>query len=276
MRIHGQSLTDRLIGRRGSLTLLLIIVNVLGFGLQSLADWLSPGWTENYLALSGIGIRNFYLWQFVTYMFLHGGVLHLMVNIFTLFLAGREVEGITGRGNFLGIYFLGGLIGGLGQVLLGPADVPLVGASAGVFALLIAFTTIYPEVQLTVFLFFVIPVRLKARVLAYLLVGFSLVCLLAGFMPEVGHTAHLGGCLVGWLYTKRLGYGNPLRLQRYFTKKRELTERLKTMSPEEFISAEIDPILDKIAREGIHSLTRMERKILEKGRDKIARKTSQL
>lgn len=274
MSLSGQSLTDRLIGRRGSLTLVLIVVNIACFGLQLIIDYFSPNWAEEWLALSASGIRQGYLWQFFTYMFLHGGLLHLLINMVTLYFAGREVEAIAGRAHLLGMYFLGGFIGGLSQILLAQGDVPLLGASAGVFALLIAFTTIYPEMQLTCFLFFVIPVRMKAKFLALLLVGSSLLFIVTNSMAGVGHIAHLGGSLVGWLYVKRLGFGNPMRVQKYFSQKKEFADRVKRMSPEEFISAEIDPILDKISREGIHSLTRMERKILEKGRDKISRKTS--
>jgi len=202
MRLSGQSLTDRLIGQRGSLTLLLIVTNVLCFGIQSLIDWVSPGWVENWLALSSFGVRSGYEWQFLTYMFLHGGVIHLMVNMFTLYFAGREVEAIAGRAHFLGIYFLGGLVGGLAQIVLGPANTPLVGASAGVFALLIAFTTIYPEVQLTCLIFFVIPLRMRAKFLAMGLVGFSILSAFTGIMSDVGHFAHLGGAVLGFLVVK--------------------------------------------------------------------------
>ncbi len=274
MRISGQSFTDRLIGRRGSLALVLVVVNVVCFGVQSSIEWASPGWAEHWLALSLSGVSSGYEWQFFTYMFLHGSVWHLLCNMLGLYFAGREVEAIAGRAHFLGIYFLGGLVGGLAQILCVSGDAPLLGASAGVFAILLAFTTIFPEVEITCLIFFVIPVKIKARYLALLLVGSSVAFVMAGSMQEIGHVAHLGGCLTGWLYVRQLGFGNPMRIHEYFSRKREFAARLKQMSPEEFISEEIDPILDKIAREGIHSLTRTERKILEKGRDKIARKTS--
>lgn len=272
MRLYGQNFTGRLIGRRGSLTLLLILLNVLCFGLQTLLDWVSPNWVEHWLALSRAGVSQGYLWQFLSYMFLHGGVFHLLVNMLTLYFAGREVESLVGPLHFLGIYFLGGIIGAMAQLLMVADGGALLGASAGVFAVLIAFTTIFPEIEITCLIFFVIPVKLKARKLAWIVVGSTLLFIATGALQEVGHFAHLGGCLVGWIYAKRLGFGNPPRLQAYFSRKRDLAERIRTMSPEQFISEEIDPILDKIARHGIHSLTRMERKILEKGRDKIAGK----
>jgi membrane associated rhomboid family serine protease len=271
MNIPGQSFANRLAARRGSVTLLLIVLNAICFGLQTLANSISPGWVENWLALSRAGALSGYEWQFVTYMFLHGGVLHLLFNMLTLYFAGREVEALVGRAHYLGIYFLGGLVGGLAQILFSGTD-SVLGASAGVLAVLIAFTTIFPDVQLTCLIFFVIPLRLRAKYLALLVVVSSVAFALTSSMQDIGHVAHLGGCLVGWLYAKRLGYGNPIG--GYFSEKRDHAVRVMNMSPEEFISEEIDPILDKIAKEGIHSLTRAERKILEKGRDKIARKTS--
>ena len=97
---------------------------------------------------------------------------------------------------------------------------------------------------------------------------------LTDFWPGVGHLAHLGGSFAGWIYARQLGFGLKLPVPRFYQEKRERHERIQSMTPEEFISSEIDPILDKISREGIHSLTRAERKILEKGREKIELKTN--
>ena len=272
IRQQFQSFNRSWSGRRFSTVSVLIGVNAGVFVFQLLLDRLAPGWVERYLALSGDGMRAGFEWQFLSYMFLHGNLLHLAFNMLTLFFAGREVEVIAGRRHLLGMYFAGGLFGGLAQVLLSASQNSLVGASAAVFAVLIAFTTIYPEMELTLLLFFIIPVRVKAKYLAFGLVATSVFFSLSGVWGGVGHIAHLGGCLAGWLYAKQLGFGRPLRLPRFFYRKRERAEQLRSMTPAEFISREIDPILDKISREGIHSLTRAERKILEKGREKIERK----
>ena len=133
--------------------------------------------------------------------------------------------------------------------------------------------------MLTLLLFFVIPVRIRAKYLALGLILVSCVFSISGIwggaqagMNSIGHLAHLGGCLAGWVYIKELGFGQPLGFMQYFRRRTERIERMRRMSPEEFISQEIDPILDKISREGIHSLTRAERKTLEAGREKIAKK----
>lgn len=269
-----QAFTTRWTAGRPPVVTWLIVVNVAAFLAQSLTEVIWPGFVDRWLALSGYGIHHGCAWQFVTYMFLHGGPMHLLLNMMTLYFAGREVEAIAGPRHLLGIYFGGGLFGGLAQVLFTSASVPLVGASAGVFATLIAFTTILPEIEITTLLFFIIPLRLRAKYLALGLAGTEALFALTGLLGNWAHIAHLGGCAVGWLYVKQLGFGNPLRLQKYIFEKRQRADRQSRMPTAQFIDQEIDPILDKISREGIHSLTRAERKILEKGREKIAKKTT--
>ncbi len=259
-------------GRR-SVVSWLIIANVAFFLAQELTNVFRPYFINEWFALSSYGMRQGYAWQFITYMFLHGGPVHLLVNMLTLYFAGREVETIIGPRHLLGIYFGGGILGGLAQTVLMPSG-PLMGASAGVCAVLIAFTTLLPEIEITTLLFFVIPLRLKAKYLALLLVASTIVLLVSRLAPGIGHLAHLGGCLLGFLYIKQLGFGNPMRFQKYLFEKRQRADRQARMTPSQFINQEIDPILDKISREGIHSLTRAERKILEKGREKIAQRTA--
>ncbi len=258
-------------GGRPSVALVLAAVNIACYLAQTAVEIYYPGLIEEWLALSNSGLRALHAWQLLSYMFLHVNALHLLVNMTMLYFAGREVESIAGPKHLLGIYFLGGLIGGIAQIALAPSMIPLVGASAGVCAVSIAFTTILPELRLTALLFFVLPIRLRAKYLAAGIIGSSILFLATGFMPEVGHLAHLGGCLVGWLYVHQLGYGNPWRIQRYVFEKRQRAYRFERMSSEQFMAEEIDPILDKIAREGLHSLTRTERRILEKGREKLKR-----
>lgn len=269
-----QPFTPRWTAGRQSVVLLLIIANVAAFLVQTLATVYDENIVPQWFALSGDGIRGGFVWQFVTYMFLHAGPMHLLVNMLTLYFAGREVEAIAGPRQLLAIYFGGGVLGGVAQVLLAAANVSLVGASAGVCATLIAFTTILPEIEITTLLFFIIPVRMRAKYLALGVVGLEVVLALSDALPQVSHVAHLGGCAFGWLYVKQLGFGNPLRIQKYVFEKRRRAERQARMTPAQFISEEIDPILDKISREGIHSLSRAERRILEKGREKIAEKTA--
>ncbi len=257
---------------------LLIGVNIAVFVLQWLVGMRYPGFVEHYFALSGGGIKAGHYWQFLSYMFLHGGILHLLVNCLGLAFAGREVETQLGPRRLLTIYFLGGILGGIAQLLFSGGPVELVGASGGVCAVLLAFTTMMPEVEITALLYFIIPVRMRAKWLGWAVIGISLFFIATGLGRGVGHLAHLGGALFGWFYVWKLGYGarsyERSWLQRKLDARREEEERREAMEPGEFISREIDPILDKISREGIHSLTKAERRILEQGREKIAKKTT--
>ena len=268
-------------GRRSVVTLL-IVASVVAFIAQTLVETAHPGFTGQWLMLSMSGLAKGCFWQFLSYMFVHGipgaswtGVIHLFVNMVTLYFVGREVEAIAGPRHLLGMYFLGGLVGGLGQIVATP-DLPVGGASAGVFAVLIAFTTILPEFEVTLLLFFVVPVRLRAKYLGWLVAGSAAAMAALHWQPEIGHVAHLGGCLVGWIYARQLGFGNPWWIQRRMMERRQREERLERMSSDQYMIEEIDPVLDKIARDGIRSLTREERRILERGRDKISRKDTHI
>jgi membrane associated rhomboid family serine protease len=267
---------------------LLIVVSVMAFIGQIFADMAAPGFVRDWLCLSMHGIQQGYIWQFVTYLFIHGvpavnattggspaiGVIHLFVNMMTLYFVGREVEAIAGPKHLLGMYFLGGIVGGLGQIAASPVAVS--GASAGVFAVLLAFTTILPEFEVTLLVFFVIPIRLRAKYVGWMVAGGAAAMRIFHWMPDIGHMAHLGGCLVGWVYARQLGFGNPWWIQRRMMERRQREERLDRMSPDQYMTEEIDPVLDKIAREGIRSLTRQERRILERGRDKISQKDTRI
>ena len=232
-------------------------------------------WLRGCLALDRASFLGGDYWKLFTFPFLHEinplhlNPLHLLINMVLLYFAGREVEPIVGAKSFLGIYGIGLLAGGLAH-LAAPPTVALVGASAGVVAILVAFCTILPELAVEETLFSVVRVRLRARHLAVALVVVNVVLWYTDTLPQIGPVAMLAGCVAGWLFVKQLGFGNPLAIQRYLFEKRERAARLERMSPEQFMSREIDPILEKISREGLHRLTRAERKILAQGSDKVA------
>jgi hypothetical protein len=193
----------------------------------------------------------------------------------TFYFSGREVERIAGPRHLWRIFLFGGLAGGIAQMVLTWRHFEgVVGASAGVCATLIAFTTIYPEVRLTMLLFFVIPVRLKAKHLAFGLVVISVLMAVTGTGGNVGHIAHLGGCLVGWLYARRLGHGSALKMPDWNPFQTRASKPPAGSDSDEYVSAQIDPILDKILHEGMHSLTDHERRILERGRGLIEKRVN--
>jgi membrane associated rhomboid family serine protease len=175
----------------------LLALNVLVFLHQiTLA---SPHFDRTY-ALSAAGLQAGHWWQLVTHAFLHGNELHLLFNMLGLWFAGRIVERVMGTGRFLALYLLAAVTGGIFQMALGGNGL-LVGASGAVFGVMVAFASLFPESQVVALVFF-IPVKLRAKYLGWGLAGSSLFLLLTGFLPGIGHAAHLGGCVAGYLFVR--------------------------------------------------------------------------
>jgi len=203
---------------RWSITLVLIALNIIAFGVQF--TLLPKVVDREYLVLSLPGIEHGYFWQLLTYQFMHANPLHLILNCWGLFVFGRPVEWAVGKARFLVVYFLGGIFGGLLQVMacyLWPYYFygGMVGASAGLFGIIASFSMLFPEQPLLMLLFFVIPLKMRAKsLLALLLVttglGISFPRSILG--GNIAHFAHLGGILTGLAFS-RFYFLRSLRLQ---------------------------------------------------------------
>ena len=272
MRLSGRkqlSFTRRWTQQSRVVLLTLLGLNVAIFVAQLFLEAYRPGFIRDYLGISDRGVRDAYTWQFVIAPLLHNGPWHLLGNMLILFVLGRDLETILGQRHFLYLYLAGSFAGELGHLFLMPSDCVLFAASGGVAAVLVAYATILPELELTSTVFFVVPLRLKAKHLAYgaFVLALILVCIDRG--GTVVHSAYLGGCAAGWLYAHLLGFGRPSILQRIISQRRAAAERYQQMDAEQFMVEEIDPLLEKISRAGLKSLTRAERRILARGREKI-------
>jgi membrane associated rhomboid family serine protease len=239
-----------------------------------------PGW----LPLSAEGLERGYVWQLVTYQFLHAGWLHLIFNGWAIFVFGRALEDLLGGKKFLALVFSSGIVGGVFQVLvalLWPQYFggPVVGASACAFGLVAAFATLFPEHELTLFLYF-IPVQLRAKTLLYgsaalAVAGFALPRLI---MPGTAHAAHLGGMAMGWFFVRKILQGDWSRLEKVLhpasktSPVRPAREPVGNESEGDFMASEVDPILEKISAHGIQSLTARERAVLEAARKKMVQR----
>ena len=193
--------------RLPTVTKALLIANGLMFLLQwLLGDALSP---LMLWPISGGGFdpfspgENFQVWQLLTYGFLHGSFTHLLFNMFALFMFGASLEQTWGEKRFLTYYLVCVIGAGLCQVLVGwwtvsqGGDVyPTVGASGGIYGLLLAYGLLFPNQQ--VMLLFP-PIPMKARTFVILFGVIELLSGLNGWQPGVAHFAHLGGMLFGWL-----------------------------------------------------------------------------
>ena len=275
MRLSGRKpsfFTQRWTQRQRVVLLTLIGLNVGAFIAELVLQAYEPKLVGEYLGLSKRGINNGYGWQFLSAIFLHDGPWHLLGNMLVLYLIGRDMESILGQKHFLFLYLAGALGGELGHLLLMPSHCVLLAASGGVAAVLVAFATILPELELTSMLLFVLPIRLKAKHLAYGLFMIAVILVAIDRGGTISHSAYLGGGVTGWLYAHLLGFGRPSFVQRALRQRQARVERYERMSPGQFITEEIDPLLDKIASEGIHRLTWSERRILAKAREKLANK----
>jgi membrane associated rhomboid family serine protease len=272
MRLSGRkplSFTRRWTQQSRAVLLTLLGLNVAFFVAQFFLETSQPGFIREFLGISDRGLRDAYTWQFVTAAFLHNGPWHLIANMFVLYFLGRDLEIILGQRHFFYLYLAGAFGGELGHLFLMPSDCTLFAASGGVAAVLVAYATILPELELVSSKFFVIPMRLKAKHLAAGVLVMALVFLCFDRSGVVVHSAYLGGLTAGWLYAHLLGFGRPSFLQRILSRRQAAAERYRQMNAEQFITEEIDPLLDKISRAGIKSLTRNERRILARAREKI-------
>ena len=276
MRLSGRKLSSstRPWTQRPRVILLgLIGVNVIAFVAQVFLDAYQPGFVREYLGLSDRGVHAAYGWQFFTAIFLHDGPWHLAGNVLILFLLGRDVESIIGQRQFLFLYLAGAVAGELGHLFLMPATSVLFAASGGVAAVVVTYAIILPELELTSMILLLIPVRLKAKYLAWGAFAIAIWGVTLDRGGTVAHSAYLGGIVAGWIYAHLLGFGRVSILQRKVRQRHTETERYRAMTPDQFISEEVDPILEKISREGLQSLTWSERRTLARAQEKIAEKT---
>jgi len=276
------------------ITIKLIVVLIIAFVLQSL---LLHYWGIDLmkdLGLSLDGLRHGKVWQLVSFQFLHYPIWpwHLLFNCLGLYFFAKPMEEILGARKFIGLYFLSGVAGGLLQVITTAilprqVDIPVVGASAGICGMIAIYASMFPMREITTWIYF-FPITLRAIYFMLFLFCFSL---FGTFVPFCGvaHAAHLGGMLVGLGYVKWRAHITQflknLRVPRKVRNQQREEELVRASlargkpwrqrntetEPEDFMSKEVDPILDKISAHGIHSLTERERKILEHARRKIRR-----
>ena len=254
---------------RNVVLLALVLVNVVSFVIQLFIEASQPGFIRDYLALSNRGVRDAYSWQFITGMLLNGSPWHFIGNVMVLYVLGRDIESILGQRHFFYLFLSGAIGGELGHLFLMPSETALYATSGGVVAVLIAYATILPELDLFAWRSKFFNLHLNATHLVYAVTFLSLVMLMVDRHGTVIHSAIPGGLFAGWLYANLLGFGHPSWLQRKLAERRAAAQRLDRMTPSEFLEEQIDPLLEKISRTGIESLTRAERRILARAREKV-------
>jgi len=224
--------------------------------------------------------HRFMIWQFFTYMFLHGGIYHIFFNMLVLWMFGSELEYNWGSRDFLLYYIVSGVGGGLmvwftSFLGLSPSTVPTIGASGAIFGLLVAYGLMWPD--RLVFIWGIFP--MKALHLVLLFGAIDLFSGLTGTGGNIAVFAHIGGGVTGFIYLK-YGWRIAIHLEAFVNRMKR--RRFTVIRGGAFkdkkrgagggydgdahpdLYAEVDRILDKIAHEGMDSLTERERRILDR------------
>ena len=204
---------------------------------------------------------EFMIWQPLTYMFFHGGVWHVLINMFVLWMFGSELERLWGKHHFLKFYFLTGIGAGVITMLFSFNSItPIVGASGAVYGILLAYGLIYPNRK--IYLYGIIPIKSIWFVIS---VGILAFISSINNSSNVSHLTHLSGMVVGYFVLK-----NPFRfreilfsIRKRFIEYNFKKEELKK-SKRKNIERDLNFILDKINREGYESLTKDEQNQLYK------------
>ncbi len=259
----------------------LLIANVAVFFLQQVL----PNTLEQWGAYNTQkAVNQLQVWRFVTYMFLHGGVSHILFNMLGVWMFGTQIEALWGQRTFLLYYLVCGVGGSLLYgifALIGIGGGWMLGASGALMGLLLAYGMTYPDNK--IFLMGILPIKAK-----YMVVLYGMMDLLS--IPKgdgVAHLAHLGGLLAGFIFIQitipglsgQMFKGNALSS---YWKRSQAKRRMKVVRPEKTSNEQshqseprtsspgstdqkrIDSILDKISREGLQSLSDEEQELLRR------------
>lgn len=293
---------------RSPVVVLMIVLAVVFLGQCVLGTFFGQALHQTF-GLDLQAIRRHEYWRLVTYQFLHSAPSpwHLLFNGLALWFFGRPVLEALGRIRFWQIYLASGLLGGFVELAFQawhPSYYagPTVGASASVLGLAGAYCLIHSGQEI-LFFFYVLPVRMPAMVMFWVLLAFAV---FGSIFPYGGtaHAAHLGGLLTGAGFVKILASDDPWAWVQRFLPRRPERRRSREVpvtvanggttpdvggpsggsvkaaprpavpaaereTPEDFIRREVDPILDKISAHGIQSLTEKERRVLERARERM-------
>ena len=177
-------------------TVMLIAVSCI---VYFVAELLYPALTYYFALIPSAIVYGHYYWQFVTYMFVHGGIWHLFSNMLGLFIFGSAAERAVGTREFLLFYLLTGILSGIASFLVylfTGTNAILLGASGALYAVMLLFAVIYPRA--TIYLFGVLPIRAPLLVLLYFII--EMAGQMGSYGGSVAHMTHLFGLLFAYLY----------------------------------------------------------------------------
>jgi len=174
--------------------------------------------------------KKFFIWQLFTYAFLHGGILHLLFNMFALWIFGCELERHWGTRAFVKYALVTGVGAGICTAIVSPhLSIPTVGASGLVYGILLAYGLLFPN--RLIYLYFLFPI--KAKYLVLIFGALELYASWSGSSDNIAHLAHLGGMLFGFVYLWHHTLLSGLRHYYYQTKLKRLRRRFRVIDRED-------------------------------------------
>jgi membrane associated rhomboid family serine protease len=236
----------------------LLILNVVAYFLQQTL----AGFTGAFLFVPSVPYLVTHPWTLVTYMFLHASLTHILFNMLGLYFFGPRVEERLGSRQFGAMYVVAGVTGALLSLVLG-GGAPILGASGGVYGVMLGFAYFWPDTPISIWGVIPVPARL-------LVIIYTVISLLGGFGGggNVAHFAHLGGFVGAYLYLKWIERDRA-RFRRQATapprdavRSADAYRTIDRSKLHELNRSEVDRILDKISAQGVGSLTPQERLFL--------------
>ena len=233
---------------------LLVSVNLTIFFLQTISG-------KEHLLFDLFGLvpqsiwSDFMIWQPFTYLFFHGNIWHVLINMFVLWMFGSELENAWGRKNFIKYYFITGIGAGMVTCLFNlQSNIPVVGASGAVYGILLAYGLSFPN--RTVYLYGLIPIKS-----IWFVIAIGILAFLSSFqqMTQISHLTHISGMAIGYVFLKRRWRLNDIWFK---IRKKTLEYRIQIedvkQSKKKVLEKDIDHILDKIQKVGFKGLSDQE------------------
>jgi membrane associated rhomboid family serine protease len=251
----------------------LLIANAVLFVVTLFFPWRI--WNYLFGLVPDLITHRFMIWQFFTYMFLHANFMHILFNMFALWMFGPELEYNWGSRDFLKYYITCGIGGGIlvwltALIGFSASSIPTIGASGAIFGILLAYGLMWPDRLILVF--WVLPMKAL-----HFVIIFGTIEILSGLSRSGGGTAyfaHVGGFVTGFIYLKfgwRMMvyweyYMNKLKARKFTVVSGDRHDNPGKADYESHpdLDEEVDIILDKIAREGMDSLNEREQRILDR------------
>ncbi len=261
---------------------MILIINVIVFAAQMFLDRPShkypAGLVSTYL---GVTVGAFWqVWRYITFQFLHAGFWHILLNMLGVYVLGSTFERQFGSRKFVKFYLSCGVVAGIAYVLIGslstdfPPSMPIIGASGGVYGLVLACAVFFPSIYI-IFLFFPVPIRFASLIIFGAMILYVLQAFAAGRVgAAMSDVAHLGGAVAAavwiWLIPRfRAGIQSTMQERNRGAWEKKLQKRAQR-------ATEVNRILAKIQQQGLTSLTNKEKKTLREATEQQRREEREL